>query len=162
MVKNKGIMINEFHSTHANIFGGYWMSIKDGDPRALAIYERHYSCHRYKDGRKRTIFVGPGEKMVLLTVMCDALFVWRKFIDASGQQGINCAVFRNESPVLSSTLIEEAVQLAWSRWPGERLYTYVDKSKVKSRNPGYCFKVNGWRQCGITKWNKLVILERYP
>jgi hypothetical protein len=27
----------------------------------------------------------------------DALFVWRKFIDDSGQQGVNCAVFRNES-----------------------------------------------------------------
>jgi hypothetical protein len=142
------------------VFDWYWFGVKDGDARARALYERHYSCHHYQDGRRRTIFVGPGEKMVLMTQNCDALFVWRKFRDDSGQQGINCAVFRNESNVLSSLLIGEAEQLAWNRWPGERLYTYVDPRKVKSRNPGYCFKVNGWRPCGITKWNKLLILEK--
>lgn len=139
---------------------GYWLGIKDGDARGLALFERHYSCCQYKDGRKRTIFVGPGEKMVLMTFNCDALFVWRKFKDDSGQQGVNCSIFRNESPILSSVLIEEACQLAWKRWPGERLYTYVDGSKVKSRNPGYCFKKAGFQTCGITKWNKLIILER--
>ena len=147
---------------HFNTFGGYWMSASDGDARALALYERHYSCYRYKDGRKRKLFMGPGEKMVLLTVNCDALFGWRKFIDGSGQQGINCAVFRNESTVLSSVLIEEAVQLAWARWPGECLYTYVNARKIKSSNPGYCFKLNGWKYCGVTKCRKLIILERLP
>jgi hypothetical protein len=43
----------------------------------------------------------------------------------AGQRGVNCAVFRNESSVLSSELIREACGLAWTRWPGERLYTYV-------------------------------------
>lgn len=141
---------------------GYWLGIKDGDARGLAIFERHYSFYQYKDNRKRTIFVGPGEKMVLMTYNCDALFVWRKFIDASGQQGVNCPVFRNESPIKSSELIEEACQLAWQRWPGERLYTYVNARKIKSVNPGYCFKMAGFKTCGVTKWNKLVILERLP
>ena len=50
---------------------------------------------------------------------------------------------------------------AWKRWPGERLYTYVDPKKIKSTNPGYCFKVCGWRKCGVTKHRKLHILERY-
>jgi hypothetical protein len=31
---------------------------------------------------------------------------------------VNCAVFRNEGPVLSSDLILEAEELAWGRWPG--------------------------------------------
>lgn len=31
---------------------------------------------------------------------------------------------------------------------------------AERRNPGYCFKRAGWRQCGITKVNKLVILEK--
>jgi len=61
----------------------------------------------------------------LLTVHCDALFVWRKFLSADRQVGVNCAIFRNESPILSSTLILEAERLAHARWPAERLYTYV-------------------------------------
>jgi len=138
---------------------GYWIGVKDGDRRALALYERHYSCYQYKDLRKRTIFVGPGEKMVLLTYSADALFVWRKFISGDGQQGVNCAVFRNESPVLSSELITEAMVLAWQRWPNERLYTYVKADAVRSVNPGYCFKKAGWSVCGETKVNHLIILE---
>jgi hypothetical protein len=53
------------------------------------------------------------------------------------------------------------MSIAWQRWPGERLYTYVNPRKVKSENPGYCFKVAGWTTCGTTKWRKLTILETY-
>ena len=49
--------------------------------------------------------------MVLINQEATALFVWRKFIDKSGQQGINCAVFRNESGCLSSELIIEAEEM---------------------------------------------------
>lgn len=139
---------------------GLWMPAKDGDARARWLFRRHYSYRPYRDHRNPRLFCGPGEKMVLLTVNCDALFVWRRFIDASGQQGINCAVFRNESPHLASALIREAMTLAWRRWPGERFYTYVDPRKVKSSNPGYCFKMAGWRKCGETK-SGLTILETY-
>jgi hypothetical protein len=146
-----------------NWFGdGYWLSILDGDARGRALFERHYSCYQYKDKRKRTIFVGPGEKMLLMTANCDALFVWRKFKSKDNQEGVNCSVFRNESPILSSLLIEEAVESAWRRWPGQRLYTYVAGNKVQSTNPGYCFIKAGWRKCGITKVNKLLIFELLP
>jgi hypothetical protein len=138
-----------------------WLGVKDGDRRALALYLRHYSARHYADGRPRSLFVGPGEKMVLLTPECDALFVWRKFISLDGQLGINCAVFRNEGPRLSSELIRSAMCLAWRRWPGERLYTYVNPRAVKSPNPGYCFKIAGWRKCGVTA-SGLVILEALP
>jgi hypothetical protein len=144
------------------IAGGYWIETKDGDPRGLWLYERHYSAYRYKDGRKRRLFVGPGEKMVLLTPYCDALFVWRKFRSMDGQQGVNCAVFRNESGILSSELIEEACGLAWRRWPGERLYTYVNDAKVRSANPGFCFVMAGWRRCGRNGDGSLTILEHLP
>ena len=145
-----------------NWLPGYWMPAKDGDPRAFALYMRHYSAKQYKRRRPNTLFVGPGEKMVLMTPQCDALFVWRKFIPKDKQPGINCAVFRNESDILSSTLIKEAMQLAWQRWPGERLYTYVNPRKIKSTNPGYCFLMAGWHKCGLTSWAKLTILECYP
>lgn len=141
---------------------GAWMPAKDGDARARAIFDRHYSRHRYQDGRRPKLFCGPGGKIVLMTADCSALFVWRKFKSDDGQVGINCAIFRNEGAELSSMLILEAEQLAWARWPGERLYTYVDGRKIKSGNPGYCFKLAGWRMCGVTKRHQLIILEKLP
>jgi len=144
------------------LLDGSWLPALDGDDRALGLFRRHYSRYRYRDGRKPRLFVGPGEKMVLLTLAADALFVWRKFIDASGQQGVNCAIFRNEGPLQSSDLIREADALAWQRWPGDRLYTYVDGRKVRSTNPGYCFQKAGWTKCGTTKTHGLIILERLP
>jgi hypothetical protein len=145
----------------------HWLPARDCDPRAYALFSRHYSASSYADDRRkdpsnpvRFSFVGPGEKMVLLSADCRALFVWRKFIDKSGQTGVNCAVFRNEGDELSSRLILEAEQLAWGRWPGERLYTYVNGDKVKSANPGYCFKMAGWRECGKTAKRGLLILEK--
>ena len=89
-----------------------WYVTKDGDLSCLELYERHYSCYEYRDGRKRSQFVGPGEHIVLRTGDADAMFVWRKFIDDSGQQGVNCAVFRNESRLLSSELIRQADAVA--------------------------------------------------
>jgi hypothetical protein len=136
-----------------------WYLTKDGDVSCLALYERHYSCYRYRDGRKRKIFCGPGEKIVLRTAKADAVFVWRKFIDASGQQGVNCAVFRNESPWLSSELIRQADAVADFCWRRERHYTYVNPQGIRSRNPGYCFMAAGWRKCGFTKGG-LLVLER--
>jgi hypothetical protein len=137
----------------------YWHGVKDGNPSALALYERHYSCYRYADGRERKLFCGPGQKLVLLTEKSDALFVWRKFIDASGERGVNCAVFRNEGGTLSSLLIMEAEEIGRRKWPGERFYTYVDPKKIRSVNPGCCFKCAGWRECGRTKGG-LLILEK--
>lgn len=139
----------------------HWYLSKDGDLSLLAMYERHYSCYEYRDGRKRTQFVGPGETIVLRTGDADAMFVWRKFIDDSGQQGVNCAVFRNEAPqrYLSSELIRQADAVADHVWPSQRHYTYVNPKGVRSRNPGFCFVAAGWRKCGMTKGG-LWIYER--
>lgn len=141
-------------------FGGTWLPVRDGNAAGRLLFSRHYSKYHYKDGRRPILFVGPGEKTVLITADGKALFVWRRFKDASGQQGVNCAVFRNEGPLISSDLIRQAELIAWERWPGSRLYTYVNSRKVKSDNPGYCFKMAGWRSCGITKARKLLILEK--
>lgn len=149
--------------------GNRWFAIKDGDPRAFALMRNHYSFQPYADGRRqdptnpnRFLFVGPGQKMVLMTSDCLALFVWRKFIDKSGQVGVNCAVFHNSGPHLSSELILEAELLGWKRWPHQRLYTYVNARKVESDNPGYCFKCAGWQFVGYTASKKLHILEKLP
>lgn len=144
------------------MFGYAWLAVKDGDDAARGIFNRHYSRHWYADGRRPRLFVGPGEKMVLVTPTNDALFVWRKFKSDDGQTGVNCAVFRNEGQTRSSDLIKAAELMAWERWPGERLYTYVAPRKIRSTNPGWCFQVAGWRKCGVTKHNQLVILEKCP
>jgi hypothetical protein len=130
--------------------------------------QRHYTFHEYVDGRRhnayyrnRHLFCGPGNKMVLMTDDCMALFVWRQFINKSGQRGINCAVFHNEGPILSSDLIREADDLAWGKWQDERLYTYVNSKSIRSSNPGYCFKMAGWVECGRSAGG-LVILEKWP
>ena len=98
--------------------------------------------------------------MVLLTPCARALFVWRRFISKDDQAGVNCAIFRNEGAGLSSDLISAAMAAAWARWPGQRLYTYVNPRKVASGNPGYCFQCAGWPRCGIPKTRKLIVFER--
>lgn len=141
--------------------GGYWLPVPDGDPRAYALYARHYSARRHLNPRDMRI-AGPGEHLLLLTPICDALFVWRwkPQPDLAGQIGVCCTIFRNESEWLSSLLIAEADAYADWRWPQvKRHYTYVDPRKVKSRNPGYCFLCAGCRRAGVTK-SGLLILER--
>ena len=138
----------------------HWWLTKDGDKSCLALYERHYSAYQYKDGRKRYQFVGPGTTIVLRTFDASALFVWRKFIDDSGEQGINCAVFRNESSILSSELLRQADAVADFCWPGERHYTTVNPKAIRSSNPGFCFLAAGWRRCKHRTKSGLTILER--
>lgn len=138
-----------------------WWPTKDGDPDAHRLMSRHYSRVKYADGRPRRLFVGPGEKSVFVTSDGMAVFVWRKFIDDCELGGVNCAAFRNETEHRSSDLIREACELAWMRWPGERLYTYVNPAKVRSTNPGCCFLKAGWKKCGTTKGG-LLVLEIRP
>jgi hypothetical protein len=133
----------------------FWRYARDGDDWAREMFDRHYSRQGAAD-----LFVGPGRKVVLLTEDGRALFAWRKYISDDGQTGVNCAIFRNEGPTLSSLLILDAERVAWAEWPGQRLFTYVDPKKVRSPNPGACFIAAGWRRCGITKKRKLLILEK--
>lgn len=143
--------------------GSIWIPCRDGDGTCRHIFDGHYSRRHYADGRRPKLFVGPGEKLVLRSADAMALFVWRKFIDKAipHQDGVNCAVFRNEGASLSSDLIRAAVDLAWERWPGSRLYTYVNPSRIRSSNPGFCFLAAGWRRAGLTRGG-LHILERLP
>lgn len=149
------------------LIGEGWVEVLDGNDTCRALFDRHYSRYVYADGRKPKLFVGPGEKMVLLHAAADALCVWRKFISDAGQSGVNCAVYRNESPSRANDLLRAAMALAWARWPGERFYTYVDPAGVppitRASRPtwGHCFYQAGWRFAGLTK-KRLHILEAFP
>lgn len=134
-----------------------WMITRDGDPDGRKLADNHYS--RKTKGAK--FFCGPGEKLVLITPDKKALFVWRRNkVRWDGQKGVECAMFRNEGAGLSSALIKEAVKLARKRWLGERLFTYVRPDRIKSTDPGFCFKKAGWRVVGTNRGRrKLLILE---
>ena len=138
----------------------FWCETRDADLVVLELFQRHYTFGMTDSRKPRTKhFVGPGERMVLIFHTGEACFVWRKFISLDHQEGVNCAIFRNEGPVLSSELIRNADELAWQRWPGERLYTYVNQRMIRSSNPGCCFIKAGWRRCGLTKKRGFTILE---
>lgn len=126
-----------------------WYEVSRRDPRAVGLYSRHYSSKKNGKTVRDWLDFGitaPGESIVLMTADASALFVWlkQKYVE-NDQTGVNCAVFRNEGSRLSSELILEAETVAWQRWEGERLYTYVDGRAVRrKRDPGRCFRKAGW------------------
>lgn len=146
-------------------FSQPWIPVMDGHAGARALYERHYSARKNMARRRRRktkLFVGPGEKLVLVTPQLDALFVWRqeKF-QSSYQRGVNCAVFRNESRRLSSGLIRAAENFARLKWPAAtRFYTFVDPKQVRSSNPGYCFTKADWRKIDHVTAGGLLVFEK--
>jgi hypothetical protein len=128
------------------------------DPEMAMLADRHY-CRRTIGAAQ---FCYSGKKLVLRNTEGTVLFVWM-FPDPSmrmdGQHGYNCAIFRNESSRLSSDIILEAEQLAVQKWGPNRFYTYVDPTKIKSSNPGYCFKKAGWQYRGLSKGGKVLLVK---
>jgi hypothetical protein len=147
------------HPVHGISPDNPWRRTKDGDPRAQAIFERHYSA---QPGRTSKLFVGPGYKQVLITAPNDphgqALFVWRlERFRRDENYGINSAVFRNESTYRASDLIRWAEEHARQRWPFiPRFFTHVDPGKTKTikrrgeRKVGFVYQQAGWQIVGET------------
>lgn len=126
---------------------GIWQVRHHRDPAACALADRHYSRRRPGSGKigppgRKLVLVTPCERAVWLThwpythFALDGLDAWR------------CSIFRNEGAGLSSDLILAAMDLTASLWgsaPGAGWVTWIDRTKVRSANPGYCFKQAGWR-----------------
>ncbi|MBV8781017.1 MAG: hypothetical protein JO353_06435 [Phycisphaerae bacterium] len=131
----------------------FWCEAIDGNPAALSLYLRHYSSRKARRRGRRAIgagklFVGPGEKLVLISQWEDAVFAWRlSRFRQDNEAGVECTIFRNESAHRNSEMIVEAVRLAWKEWPHQRLFTFVDPDAIAGTNPGYCFKLAGWSLC---------------
>lgn len=120
------------------------------DPRGAKLADRHYS--RRKVGSPQ--FMPPGQTLVLIEPHGLAVWGWWRPHPASGLRALNgldgwtCSIFRNESPVLSSSLILEAERALSESGLGcgpDGLLTYVWDRKVLSCNPGYCYKRAGWK-----------------
>ena len=142
----------------------------DGNDTARDLFSRHYSFKvDRRDGRRESkLIVGPGQKLLLVTADAGALCAWRRAEHRfDGQVGVNCAIYRRETGDVASALLLQAMHLAWARWPGERLFTFVDPREVaptvRAGRPtwGHCFYQAGWRFAGLTK-KRLHILEFLP
>ena len=122
-----------------------WLLTRDGDPVAYEMARRHYSSWKNRNPKQR-LFVGPGEKVVLRTEDGLAFWAWRKCKYRHDKQvGVECSHFRNEGKIASSILVRQACRIADAIWPHQRRFTFIDADKIKSTNPGYCFKQAGWR-----------------
>src|SRR5436305_1121864 len=123
------------------------------DPEMARLADRHYS--RRTPGARQ--FCYSGRKLVLRNAEGSVLFVWM-FPDPNlrmdNQVGYNCAIFRNESNRKSSEIILEAERFAVAKWGPNRAYTFIDANKIRSTNPGCCYKIAGWRFSGLSKSGK--------
>jgi len=140
-----------------------WRLSNRGSVAAVKIADRHYN--RQKPGTPQ--FVPPGRCLVFLTRDCSALWVtsW-PFAEYTKHQWAGAwvnSLFRNEGGLLSSQLILEAIAATRYFWepPDLGLITFVDASKVKSSNPGCCYKKAGFKHVGETKGG-LVALQMLP
>ena len=143
-----------------------WGRVTKFDSRACALADRHYS--RRKIGSPQ--FMPPGETLVLLTDDEAAVFGWWRPHPSSGIKAMNgldgwtCTIFRNESLLYeSSELILAAEQslVETGKTVGPSGFiTYVWDRKVSSANPGYCFKLAGWRRTGRSADGKKTLLQK--
>lgn len=135
-----------------------WELTNKGDQECRKLADRHYT--RQKIGSRQ--FTRPGKNLVLRTPVADAVWVTWSGIRDDGIQAWECTLFRNESPHLSSDLIREAIKVTLREWgtpPPDGIITYVNQSKVRSSNPGFCFLKAGWTKDGFSKRRNLLRLK---
>lgn len=131
----------------------FWYETDECDPRARALADRHYT--RRRPGTPR--FCRPGWNLVL---WCEgAVFVWWRPKWEAGIErmdrlrAIECTLFRNETPHLSSEMIRDAVAcvLNWTHAEPAMLITAIGVPQTAARRsrqagPGECFRRAGWEE----------------
>ena len=146
----------------------HWIEVSKCNKQARRMADRHYSFQGYHSRGAGPEVGPPGQKIVLLTSDCLALWgshrpaPWAGVRRADGWQGHSCFIFRNEGYklALSSELIREAVGITVRRWGVAAFLTYVGVEHVLSPNPGFCFLRAGFRPAGYTLSKKLGRLRR--
>lgn len=141
----------------------HWERITKFDPRAAKLADGHYS--RRKVGSPQ--FMPPGETVILLSRDELAVFGWWRPHPRSGLKAMNgldgwtCTIFRNTGPLLSSELILDAERALDGKTCGpDGMLTYVWDRKVRSKNPGYCFKQAGWKVKGRSADGRKTLLQK--
>lgn len=130
---------------------GPWQVRNRFDGAAAALANRHYSRERVSNQTG-----GPGFIIVMVTPCERAVWVSKRHSPATKAPRVlaggalpswRCTIFRNEGAGRSSDLIRSAMALTRQLWgypPPEGWMTWVDTRRVRSANPGYCFKQAGW------------------
>jgi hypothetical protein len=140
-----------------------WNRVKKFDRAAVALADRHYS--RRRPGSHQ--FMPPGQTIVLVTGDGLSVFGWWRPDPASGLKpwngldGWTCTIFRNEGPRQSSALIldaERELQASGYGCGPDGMLTYVWDAKIRSVNPGYCFKRAGWSVKGRSADDRKTLL----
>jgi hypothetical protein len=111
------------------------------------------------------MFCRPGRNLVLRTAVGDAVWVNRAGIRDDELKAWECTIFRNESKYLSSDMIRVAVEATIAEWgqpPPDGIITYVDQSKVRSSNPGFCFLSAGFQRIGKSRHRGVLLLQIVP
>jgi len=131
---------------------GPWTLSHKYDPAGAKLADEHYS--RRKVGSPQ--FMPPGETIVLIAP--GAVFGWwrphpRSGIKAmNGYDGWTCSIFRRNAGPLASEMILAAELALESQQAApcgpSGLLSYVAEGKVRSSNPGFCFKMAGYRPIG--------------
>jgi hypothetical protein len=140
-----------------------WRQVTKFDARACALADRHYSRRKPGSGQ----FMPPGQTVVLLSLDERAVFGWwRPHPDSgirsmNGRDGWTCTIFRNEGPTLSSVLILDAERALDGQTIGpDGMLTYVWDKRIRSVNPGACFKAAGWRTIGRSADGRKTLLQK--
>lgn len=147
-----------------------WERVTKFDKRACVLADRHYSRRKPGSGQ----FMPPGQTIVMYADAPSAggegavWGWWRPHPDSglksmNGLDGWTCSIFRNESEHLSSDLILQAelalTEFGYDVGP-DGMLTYVWDSKIRSVNPGYCYKLAGWAVRGRSKDKRKTLLGK--
>jgi hypothetical protein len=150
-----------------------WRLSSSSDPAALQVVDgtgpfiEHGPHYSRRTPGSRT-FTGVGQEIVLVSECGRAVWavVRQRTPSARGTGGSRGRtgtpdpapryvwrnmLFRNLGAGLSSELIVSATERTYQEWlaryrslPSEALRTEIDIRRVRSRNPGYCYKCAGW------------------
>jgi hypothetical protein len=130
-----------------------WVDSHRADKESAKIADRHYN--RQKVGSPQfvppgrcKVFKGNGFPAVWVTSWPFAQYVKHQW----GGAWVN-SLFRNESYIPSSLLILCAVIKTSTMWkpPDLGIITFVNTKKIRSVNPGCCYKHAGFTHVGYTK-----------
>lgn len=77
----------------------------------------------------------------------------------NGLDGWTCTIFRNETAALSSEMILAAEAFVEDCGP-DGFITYVWDKRVRSTNPGACFKLAGWAATGRSADGRKTLLQK--
>lgn len=128
--------------------------VKPTEPAILEMVRSHYSHVSNIKQRPRTEKTSKtwwsNARLVVFSDLGRTLvFAWQWPKDGmrrDKQNGFNNTLFHRSGrcEYLASEVILAAEQKAIEHWGPNRAYTYVDPEEVSS-NPGYCYKIAGWK-----------------